>query len=228
MRRPRREMGLTISNRARSDTRQNLILSALHLFSEQGIDAVSMRTINAAAGARNASAVHYHFGSKFGITEAIIGFIKDELDSHRLPTLESLEARAAAGEPARTREVMWAALKPYDALSRTPDYGRSAIRFLARIQTDMNADIQNTLKRDPHEIAQRFDALLAVALPDLPGDIRQTRYLYCWTLMVQSLAGTGNWRDTTFGNLRAATGDAALLRFVDFMIGGLEAPMTQP
>lgn len=221
------EMGLTSSNRARSDTRQNLILSALHLFSDQGIDAVSMRTINAAAGARNASAVHYHFGNKFGIIEAIISFIKDELDAHRLPALEDLEARAAAGHPPGAREVMWAALKPYDALSRTPEYGRSAIRFLARIQTDMNADIQDTLKRDRHEIAQRFDALLARALPNLPNDVRQTRYIYCWTLMVQSFAGTGNWRDTTFGNLRAATGDAALLRFFDFMVGGLEAPITQ-
>ncbi len=221
-------MALANINRARSDTRQNLILSALHLFAEQGIDAVSMRTINAAAGARNASAVHYHFGNKFGIIEAIISFIKDELNAHRLPALEVLEARASAGDPPGTREVMWAALKPYDSLNRTPEYGRSAIRFLARIQTDMNADIQNALKRDPHEIAQRFDALLAQALPSLASDVRQTRYLYCWTLMVQSIAGTGNWRDTTFGNLRAATGDAALMRFFDFMVGGLEAPSSQP
>jgi hypothetical protein len=47
----------------RADTKQNLILSALGLFAEQGIDAVSMRTINNAAGTKNASAVHYHFGN---------------------------------------------------------------------------------------------------------------------------------------------------------------------
>lgn len=219
---------MNTTGRARADTKQNLILSALELFAEQGIDAVSMRTINAAAGARNASAVHYHFGNKFGIIEAIISFIKAELDAHRLPALEALEGRVAAGETPTTREIMWAALKPYDALSRTPGYGRCAIRFLARIQTDMNAEIQDALKRDPHHIAQRFDALLARALPDLPTEIRQSRYLYCWTLMVQSFAGTGSWRDTTFGNLRAASGDAALLRFFDYLVGGLEAPVSQP
>lgn len=219
---------MNTTTRTRSDTKQNLILSALDLFAQQGIDAVSMRTINAAAGARNASAVHYHFGNKLGIIEAIISFIKDELDSHRLPALQALEERAAAGKPPGTREIMWAALKPYDALTKTPGYGRSAIRFLARLQTDMNADIQAVLNKDPHEIAQRFDTLLAEALPELPADVRRSRYLYGWTLMVQSFAGTGSWRDTAFGNLRAANGDAALLRFFDYLVGGLEAPVSQP
>jgi len=219
---------LNTTSRARADTKQNLILAALELFAEQGVDAVSMRTINAAAGARNASAVHYHFGSKLGIIEAIITFIKEELDAHRLPALEALEGRTAAGDIPSTREIMWAALKPYDALNRTPEYGRSAIRFLARLQTDMNAETQAALNRDPHGIAQRFDKLLAEALPQLPADVRRTRYLYCWTLMVQSFAGTGSWRDTAFGNLRAPTGDAALMRFFDYLVGGLEAPITQP
>lgn len=223
-----RETGLNTTNRARADTKQNLILSALDLFAEQGVDAVSMRTINSAAGARNASAVHYHFGSKLGIIEAIIDFIKEELDTHRLPALLALEERAAAGDTPSTREVMWAVLKPYDALNRTPGYGRSAIRFLARLQTDMNAETQAALNRDPHGIAQRFDTLLAQALPQLPADLRRIRYLYCWTLIIQSFAGTGSWRNTSFGNLRAATGDAALLRFFDYLVGGLEAPITQP
>ena len=67
--------------RTKTDTKYNLILSALELFAEHGIDAVSMRTINNAAGTKNASAVHYHFGNKVGIIEAIIGFIRAELDT---------------------------------------------------------------------------------------------------------------------------------------------------
>ena len=214
------------STRSRADTKQNLILAALQLFADQGIDAVSMRTINAEAEARNASAVHYHFGNKLGIIEAIIMFIKEELDRYRLPALTQLEARARNGEIPACREVMWAAFKPYDSLNRTPIYGRSAIRFLSRLQTDMNPEIQAIMNRNPHDIALRFDALLAEALPELPSDVRRTRYLYCWTLMVQGFAGNGSWEETTFGNLRAPTGSAALMRFFDYLVGGLEGPIT--
>lgn len=213
--------------RPRVDTKQNLILSALRLFADQGIDAVSMRTINAAAGARNASAVHYHFGSKLGIIEAIVDFIKAELNAQRLPQLDRLEARLAEGDTPTCREVMWAVFRPYDALYRTPDFGRAAIRFLARLQTDMNTDIQQIMIRDPYNITFRIDTLLASALPDLPSDIRRTRYLYAWTLMVHGFAGTGSWSETAFGNLRAP-GDVALLRFFDYMVGGLESPVTYP
>jgi AcrR family transcriptional regulator len=45
--------------------RKRVVWTALKLFGERGIDAVSTRDIVAAAGARvNAAAIHYHFGSK--------------------------------------------------------------------------------------------------------------------------------------------------------------------
>jgi len=214
--------------RGRADTKRNLVLSALRLFAAEGVDAVSMRTINSVAGAKNASAVHYHFGNKLGIIEAVIDFIKEELDSHRLPALEALEQRAAAGDPPDARETMWAAFRPYVLLSTTPDYGRPAVRFLAKLHTDMSPEIQTLLNRDPHDVAQRFDALLADALPQLPSDIRRARYLFAWTLMVHGIAGTGKWERTAFGNLKAATSSEALMRFFDYLVGGLTAPVTHP
>jgi AcrR family transcriptional regulator len=219
---------LNTTSRTRADTRHNLILSALHLFSEQGIDAVSMRTINSDAGARNASAVHYHFGSKLGIIEAVIEFIREELDNFRLPALAELEARVDAGDPPTCREVMWAAFQPYRQLSASPGHGHAAIRFLAALQSHMNDDISEALKRDPQETAHRFDALLARALPQLSPEVRRSRYAYAWTLMVQGFAGTGSWERAPFGYLRAPSGDVALLRFFDFLVGGLEAPVTHP
>ncbi|HSG90752.1 MAG TPA: TetR/AcrR family transcriptional regulator [Pseudomonadales bacterium] len=217
---------MNTTNGTRADTKHNLILSALGLFAAQGIDAVSMRTINANAGARNASAVHYHFGNKLGIIEAIIEFIRGALESTRLPALEALEARAAAADAPSCREVMWAVFEPYYRLNRTPGHGRASIRFLARLHTDMSPDLQRLLNHDPHETARRIDELLAGALPDLPPEVRRTRYLYAWALMVQGFASTGSWEHTAFGNLRAPSGDVALMRFFDYLVGGLEAPVT--
>jgi AcrR family transcriptional regulator len=219
---------VTTSNagKPKTDTKYNLIVSALELFAENGVDAVSMRTINNAAGTRNASAVHYHFGNKLGIIEAIVDFIKAELDTSRLDALTALEQRVRAGETPCCREILWAAFAPYYRLYSTPDYGRHALRFLARLQIDMSPEIQGILNRDPHQISHRFDTLLAGALPELPNDVRRLRYVYFWTLMVQMFASSGRLATTGFGDLRAASEAANLQRRFDYLVGGMEGAMS--
>jgi AcrR family transcriptional regulator len=212
--------------KVKTDTKSNLIVSALGLFAEHGIDAVSMRTINNAAGTKNASAVHYHFGNKLGIIEAIIGFIRQELDTSRLDALTALEGRVRNGERPCCREILWAAFTPYYRLYTTPEYGRHALRFLARLQIDMSAEIQVILNRDTHQIARRFDALLAGALPNLPDEIRRLRYLYFWTLTVQMFAGSGFLGATSFGDLRADSDAVTLQRRFDYLVGGMEGTVS--
>jgi AcrR family transcriptional regulator len=222
------DTSMTLANaRAKTDTKYNLILSALELFAENGVDAVSMRTINNAAGTKNASAVHYHFGSKVGIIEAIIAFIRAELDTSRLDALTALEERVRNGERPGSREIMWAAFHPYYRLYNTPDYGIHALRFLARLQIEMSPEIQDILNRDTHQIAHRFDALLARALPELPDQIRRTRYLYFWTLTVQMFAGSGNLASTVFGDLRTCVDTERLQRCFDYLVGGMEGSITR-
>ncbi|NJN50499.1 MAG: TetR/AcrR family transcriptional regulator [Gammaproteobacteria bacterium] len=139
----------------KNDTKSNLILSALELFAENGIDAVSMRTINNAAGTRNASAVHYHFGNKLGIIEAIIQFIREELDTYRMDAVVNLERRAANGDNPSCREILWAVFTPYYRLYCHPEFGKSALKFLARLQIDMSPDIQAVLNKEPQKLALR-------------------------------------------------------------------------
>lgn len=219
-------MDSSTAPKVKPDTKFNLILSALELFAQNGIDAVSMRTINNAAGTKNASAVHYHFGNKIGIIEAIIGFIRQELDTSRIDALTALERRVKNGESPCCREILWAAFTPYYRLYTTPEYGPHALRFLARLQIDMSAEIQEILNRDTQQIAHRFDALLARALPDLPDEIRRLRYLYFWTLTVQMFAGSGFLGTTGFGDLRAGSDAEALQRRFDYLVGGMEGAVS--
>ena len=53
-------------------TREQLIAAAETLFAERGIEGVSLREINAAAGQRNASSIQYHFGNRDGLLAAVI------------------------------------------------------------------------------------------------------------------------------------------------------------
>src|ERR687891_78479 len=62
----------TTSTRPTGTTAERLIAAAESLFATHGIDGVSLREINRAAGARNASALQYHFGDRDGLLRAVL------------------------------------------------------------------------------------------------------------------------------------------------------------
>lgn len=68
------------------DARERLVLAAERLVAEQGVD-VSLRDIALAAGQRNNSAVHYHFGSREGLLQAAVERRKEPLEAARLALL---------------------------------------------------------------------------------------------------------------------------------------------
>ena len=51
-------------------TQERILQSAERLFSERGIDGVSLREITSDSGVNSAS-LHYHFGSKIAVLERI-------------------------------------------------------------------------------------------------------------------------------------------------------------
>jgi AcrR family transcriptional regulator len=90
-----------------------LVVAAERLFALHGIDGVSLRQIATEAGSSNNSAVHYYFGSKKGLIEAIFrhrlpqlmnerrllaaqcdpGDLRSRLEAHYLPLLMLVDAK---------------------------------------------------------------------------------------------------------------------------------------
>ena len=58
-----KEMANKMDGPTRQDTKTELLRSAERLIAEKGLGSVSVKMITTDAGARNPSAVHYHFGS---------------------------------------------------------------------------------------------------------------------------------------------------------------------
>lgn len=83
-----------------TSVREQLLTAAEELFAERGIDGVSLREINAAAGARNASAVQYHFGDRGGLLRALIERHRPGVEARRHALLD--EALAAGPPDVRT------------------------------------------------------------------------------------------------------------------------------
>ncbi|AYM40858.1 MULTISPECIES: TetR/AcrR family transcriptional regulator [Mycobacteroides] len=75
---------------AHDSTDQRLLSAAERLFAERGVDAVSLRAIMAAAGT-NVASVHYHFGSKERLIEALLDKYLNQLEKRRFALLDIAE-----------------------------------------------------------------------------------------------------------------------------------------
>lgn len=72
--------------------REQLLAAAEQLYAERGIDGVSLREINALAGARNASALQYHFGDRAGLIRAILAGHRTGVEARRHDLLDTYDA----------------------------------------------------------------------------------------------------------------------------------------
>src|SRR5438445_4339123 len=76
-----------------ADTRERLIAAAEELFAANGIQAVSLREIVRASGAKNATALQYHFGDRAGLVRAVLEKHHLEVDTRRHALLDAYESR---------------------------------------------------------------------------------------------------------------------------------------
>ena len=79
-------------------TRDELIVAAERLFGARGIDGVSLREINQAAGQRNTAALQYHFGGRAGLLQAIIDRHWPPIAARQQELYDELVAAGKAGD----------------------------------------------------------------------------------------------------------------------------------
>jgi AcrR family transcriptional regulator len=206
---------------ARPSARERLLDCAERLFAEHGLRGVSLRAINAEAGL-SAAALHYHFGTRQTLVEALLERRMDELMLRRREILDALEAGAGHPTP---RNVMDALLRPMvELLAQEDEAGRRYVRLLARLQSDGDLDEAFVMARYRDGI-DRVEPLLQRALPEHPVSLVRLRLLLCIELFMRALADwpalAATWRDDE----PALSLDAFVASLTDFLCGGLEAPV---
>ena len=108
-------------------TQVRLLDAAERLIGERGVDAVSLRAINAEADS-NVAAAHYHFGSKEALVRAVLDRRMAVLAEERTGQLAPLESEP---EPS-AREVASVFVRPLFELARD-EQGARYVRFLAAL-----------------------------------------------------------------------------------------------
>ncbi len=77
-------------------TRARLIAAGRTLFAGTGVHATSLKAIVDAAGQRNASALHYHFGDRLGLLAAILETTNRGIEERRKVILDALDGPSLA------------------------------------------------------------------------------------------------------------------------------------
>lgn len=141
------------------DTKARLVAAAELLFAERGVDAVSLREITRAAGAKNVIAVQYHFEDRDGVVRAILDKHLPDVDSRRNALLDALEDEP---DPA-LRAIAGALVRPLAAKLADDDGGRSFLQIYAdllnrpRPAFDVAEGRFRSMERWRHLVAPRLD-----------------------------------------------------------------------
>ncbi len=195
----------------RPSTRDKLLDCAEALFGDHGLEGVSLRTINTRAGLSPA-ALHYHFGSKDALLEALLERRMPALMERRRRLLDEL---SAATKPPTTRGVLAALVLPLvELVAEGREDGLRYLRLIHRLQADRNLDPQFVIERWPGGVG-RLVPLLRKANPSMPLSVIEFRLSLVIELMLQSLAHGAPPTGADF--------DAHVSALLDFLNGGFDA-----
>jgi AcrR family transcriptional regulator len=207
------ERGARRKHSAGEATRVALMEAAERLFAVRGIDAVTLREIQLAAGQSNTSVIGYHFESREGLVRALIEYRHAEMNSDRKSMLTQMSQSGTEADP---RAVVWLMVRP---LVNSIRRGEMFASFLARLSEDPQA---RTLYWPNHidDIwsSDQMERLVVSALQDLPERIRRGRTYQLYNSVLNLLGD------------RARTGssisEAQLHNYVDGWVGMLTAPVS--
>lgn len=167
-----------------SDVAEALIRAAERLFAERGSDAVSLREINATAGATNASAVQYHFGDRRGLVRAVLAKHEVEVDRRRHALLDLYEQRT---EP-DVRALASALVEPL-AAELDCEGGDGYLQLLSDLYNRPNPTFDPSTFEDRTHSIHRWRAAAALALT--PEAVRLHRRFDALRFTVSELARRG-------------------------------------
>ena len=199
---------------AASGTKERILDAAEALFAESGFAATSLRALTGQAGV-NLAAVHYHFGSKEALLAAVLERRVAPVNRERLLRLDTLEKHDS--EPG-VEAILRAFLAPAIAM-----YGKSGIRpILARLHSEPIELVRVILERQFGELARRFVAALARALPDISSDEVGERFELVVGAMLHIIGGS---RETSVLGTPVASDRETLERMVAFLAAGMSVPL---
>jgi len=197
------------------DTRAKILDTAERLFGEEGYKVASLRSITAAAGV-NLAAIHYHFGSKEDLLDALVMRKAAPVNEERLQRLERLQA-AAGSAPVALEDLLDAFLGP---AFRTADESPEFARLMGRLHAE--GIMPAVARKHFGPVAERFMAEMRRVLPFLAEEELAWRLHFTIGTMAHTLSAPPI--DLT-GAMVVPRPSEVVRRMVAFLSGGFRAPV---
>ena len=169
-----------------AETRELLMDAAEELFAQFGVDAVSIRSINSAAGLAPA-AVHYHFGTKDRLLREIVRRRGTHLVTTQSALIDTIEREGRTPDAIELVTVM--AQPFFDILDLDPIGGRRWVRLIGNLI--LTGDERLRHQTATEGVTDKFESLVVRTYPDVSPEFLIRRWRMATIVLVQ-LLGTAS------------------------------------
>jgi AcrR family transcriptional regulator len=142
-------------------TPEQLVAAAERLWAQHGIDGVSLREINRAAGQRNTNALQYHFGDRDSLLGAVLDKHKRDVEVHRNALLDQYELSQGGG----LRALAAALVLPLVAKLNDADGGAEYLQIMSEIVSHPKQYTDVISPSGQYESINRWRRLVEPLLP---------------------------------------------------------------
>lgn len=208
---------MTAPARSSDATKQRLLEAGEHLFARKGIHGVTLRELNARAGQKNPSALHYHFGSRDGLVMAILETQQVAVDS----AMDSALNASGIGSGASVFEILDAVVPGLAAKLETPG-GRDFLRIVPQILPELSRSARAGRIVPSTPTSLRVLTLLEHALDELPPAVRVERLVAYILILTTTMAERA--QALSEDQPVALDHEAFVANLVSLLTGALTAP----
>lgn len=208
------------------NTRDKILDTAERLFAVRGAEAVSLREINTAAGVSQ-GVLHYHFGGREGVIEAVLERRLPAITAERRAMIEQIKAQP---QPPTLRQLMAVIVLPLARVAL--EGGKPGQRFLkvmARLSLEHNKTFRQVVTRYFAQLGLETTELIAQRLGEVSRELVEYRLLMSSYTMYSTLAELEQtvhyWREepTPF----TLTPEQRVQALLDFFCHGLQVPQPE-
>ena len=199
-------------------TREALLEHGALLFARRGVAGVTARQLHEAVGARNESALHYHFGGKDGLVEAIVRDHADAVERRRAALVAAIAAEDRADD---LRALVHALAAPMAEDLRTA-LGRAHLRLVAQLSHPALGYARPLrLVEAPAGVAVL--RWLGLLLADLPEPVRTERLVALRAQLIGLFGVRAQLLDDPPETDWRAPHDLFVANLIDVLVAGLAA-----
>ncbi|MGK0382186.1 MAG: AcrR family transcriptional regulator [Flavobacteriales bacterium] len=197
----------------KEDIREKLILSAISLYAQKGIDGVSLREIGVSSGAKNSGVMQYHFGSKLGLLSAIM----EKIVQHLL----LLKAQNPPQEAEDIDTLVKQTVKNIATIVSVYDWGEDAVKVMSRMLMETSDDIRNIINRYFSEHSVQLYQRISTFYPDVESNKIKLRVLLALDCIIHGMSESKSLSNSPVGKISFYNKQELVDQLSDFIVGGI-------